>query len=624
MKNKYYTEIYLAKKSISKDEWNRIVKKIVHYVGVFRMWRFIIEIDANNIRYLLETDRRMPVMMVGVEECLFKECSKVEPLSYKNGGPRLVDSGANIADLVTEAKVKKDVEIVRVEIQVFSLNRDVQHVKAYAYELGRVLKKRRLIISSLEDLLSIDFDKNKLFFYKKVPKYLDIQKALHLLKSEIGNALFEVDTFPYLSGKYYLDINSYNFFKHSLVVGSSGSGKSKFLSLFIQRIANNPDYQMKYRVIVLDPHASLEEDIGGLTDAIVDFKTDEKSLDIFKKGDMEDNLISSSELLFDLLIGLLGDNRNPKLERLLRQCINLLLGSRKFSFNNLRKVLLDAEYRLQMIKENVQNINDSTRNFFLTDYNDFKTKYYNETIAPIIAFVDEMQLLPVFNKESDGKSLEEVVAENFLTIFSLDSEKLGKKVVKVIAGLIMKQVLELAESRRTDKEIILIVDEVAVIENPVLQKILAEARKYGLHLVLAEQYFDQVSDELKTAIFANVLNYYLFRVSKKDAEVLVHNINVKIPVDDTAEAKENMLSMLNDRECVLRLTQNGILLPAMKARTVDFESIPKKKVDILPPLVKLDAKDRELIENKKFAIDGDIQLRDLMMNQSSSKEKRRK
>ena len=44
-------------------------------------------------------------------------------------------------------------------------------------------------------------------------------------------------------------------------------------------------------------------------------------------------------------------------------------------------------------------------------------------------------------------------------------------------------------------------------------------------------------DELKNSIFANVSNYYIFRVSKLDANVLVDNFNMKIPLDDTRERK---------------------------------------------------------------------------------------
>ena len=70
---------------------------------------------------------------------------------------------------------------------------------------------------------------------------------------------------------------------------------------------------------------------------------------------------------------------------------------------------------------------------------------------------------------------------------------------------------------KVEEHIIFVVDEVAVVENPILRRFLSEARKYNVSLVLAQQYFSQISDELQKSIFANVLNYYIFRVSISDA-----------------------------------------------------------------------------------------------------------
>ena len=47
-----------------------------------------------------------------------------------------------------------------------------------------------------------------------------------------------------------------------------GTGKSKLLSLLVNNIYKNPEYKMKYKIVVIDPHSSLEEDIGGLESKI--------------------------------------------------------------------------------------------------------------------------------------------------------------------------------------------------------------------------------------------------------------------------------------------------------------------------------------------------------------------
>ena len=68
----------------------------------------------------------------------------------------------------------------------------------------------------------------------------------------------------------------------------------------------------------------------------------------------------------------------------------------------------------------------------------------------------------------------------------------------------MQQLLTIIQKQEISEHIIFIIDEVAVIENPILSRYLSEARKYNLSLILASQYFSQISNELKNSIFANI------------------------------------------------------------------------------------------------------------------------
>ena len=188
-------------------------------------------------------------------------------------------------------------------------------------------------------------------------------------------------------------------------------------------------------------------------------------------------------------------------------------------------------------------------------------------------------MLPALNENTSNISLENTLSQNYLTIFSLDQTKLGTKITKTITSLIMNQMLTLIRTKSVVEPIIFIIDEVAIIENPILTRFLSEARKYNLSLILVSQYFDQLSPNLKNAIFANTSNYYIFRTSKLDATTLVDNLNIKIPLNNTRENKIELLSNLNNRECIVRIEKNGNLLSAFKATTLNYQGIPyiKKK-----------------------------------------------
>ncbi|MCH5167731.1 MAG: ATP-binding protein [Erysipelotrichales bacterium] len=622
MKKVKYTEIFLSRKNIETKDWQNLLTLLQKYIGNFKHWKIIITINMNEIRYYAITPVELPTMLYDLNAFTFKtsELENVENLYVTL--PKVGNFDYSLIDILDKELVKNR-EIKKIEIDFFSYNNKLKSKSFIFHEKNGHMYRRRLLFANPNNLLSIDFDKNKRFFYKKTPNYLDIQKVLHLLKSDEQNSLFKIDAFPYLSGNYYLNQSNYNFAKHSLVVGSSGSGKSKLLSLMVNNLNNNIDYKLKYKVVIIDPHASLENDIGGLEDTkIIDFKSNDGMVDLFLND--KNNIVSSSELLLDLFKSLIANQYNAKLERLLRHSINLLLSIESFSFTNLRKLLLELEYRNEVVTNNKKIIPPSVYDFFLTEFNEVRTKSYNETIAPIIAFIDEMELLPVFNQDvSNCNNIADTINNNFLTIFSLDNTALGNKITKTLSGLVMQQIMQIIQSRKIDEQIILIVDEVSVVETPILLKFLAESRKYGLSLILAQQYFDQISEGLKNAIFANVINYYIFRVAKKDAITLAQNITIKLSNDTTDEAKQKLLTDLNDRECVVRINANDILLPAFKAKTVNFASIPRKKVVVEPATIKLNQEDLEIVEKKKFSINNDINLTELLLEQSSGRKNMR-
>lgn len=229
-----------------------------------------------------------------------------------------------------------------------------------------------------------------------------------------------------------------------------------------------------------------------------------------------------------------------------------------------------------------------------------------------------MEMLPVFNETNITNTLSDSIKNNYLTLFSLNRTILGDKVTKTISGLIMQQLLTLIQSHQINEHIIFVIDEVAVVENPILCRFLSEARKYNLSLILAGQYFNQISDKLKEAIFANIINYYIFRVSRMDANLLVDNLDIKIPIEDTKETKIKLLSNLNNRECIVRVSNNDILIPSFKASTVNFTSIPRviKEKDIKPSIPKIENK----APKANFTITNNINLSDILKLNSTNRK----
>lgn len=615
----YSSEIYLTKNKISKEEWQEFIQIISKYNGFLKSWNITVEIKNKEIKYHLNTNFKVPTTINNLSSFFMKEEEKCIIPSHYITLPTYYPIDASILECINYSTIKKWGTLKYITIKLRKITEEKILSKVYVYlEQNNKLIKMRMLLGIPSTLLSIDFSQNKIYAYKKVPKYLDITKIVHTLKKEKTNASLIVDTFPYLEGNHYLDNNTIDFAKHTLILGASGCGKSKYISSFIYNVYTSSPKD--YKVIMIDPHASIEEDIGGLGKTI-DFKSIEDSINLFASASTDP--VATTELTLELLKSLISDQYNAKLERVLRHAIYLLLASNNFNFNTLKKVILEIEYRNQLIKERKNKIPVSVIDFFLNDFNDLKTKSYGEAISPIISFIDEMEMIPVFNEENISSTLKETITNNFLTLFSLDKTILGDKVTKTISGFIMQQLLTLIQSHAFKEHILFVIDEVAVIENPILCRFLSEARKYNLSLILAGQYFNQISQNLREAIIANTINYYIFRISRIDASLLADSLEIKIPFNNTKSLEEqkaekiNLLSNLNNRECIVRISTNNILVPAFKAKTLDFLSIPRKKI---PKYNTENKKEESSPKEETFSFElNNINIKDILKQNSTSR-----
>ena len=105
--------------------------------------------------------------------------------------------------------------------------------------------------------LSLDFSSRSSFRKKSLPLYLDFGDCLKLFGGRDYLSLLEVDGFPFTPSSLYFSVQKLDVLKHSLIVGQTGVGKSKFLELLIKKIYALDE---NYTVILIDPHASLEKE----------------------------------------------------------------------------------------------------------------------------------------------------------------------------------------------------------------------------------------------------------------------------------------------------------------------------------------------------------------------------
>jgi energy-coupling factor transporter ATP-binding protein EcfA2 len=264
-------------------------------------------------------------------------------------------------------------------------------------------------------LLAVNFRENEKYGYKKTSRHLDIKKALHILKSNETGAFLEVETYPYLQQNAYLDLVSYDFDKHSFIVGASGSGKSKMIGLMVDRLLKSP-MASQYRIVVIDPHASLEEDLRDLPGAnVLNFRSNEASTGLFAEGNTD--ISASTELTVTLFQSLLGSHYIPELERVLRYSLTVLMTAQVMTLQNLRRFLTDESYRISVLSHVQAYIPASAASYFANEYAIAQAQKHAEVLLPILELIDEIDLRAHASGAEQASSLAHVVGENPLTVF---------------------------------------------------------------------------------------------------------------------------------------------------------------------------------------------------------------
>lgn len=581
---KYWFEAYLQKSTLDGDMWNKTLRALLLYVGIARTVKVIMHIDGNTVHYYFGANKNLSGLSNKLEKITLRPVDPTILSSLFTVKPeRLVIAvpGGNILDIREKYELKRGKLLNWAIFSMKSVGDSVYTRTNLLFDNsdGTYGVSTKHMLSTPGQLIAINFRENEKYDYVRRSKHLDIQKSLHMLRSEPSGAIFNVNTFPYLSSGGYLPLASYDFDRHSFIVGGSGSGKSKFISLFVDRLLKSP-FASQYRIVVIDPHASLEGDIGGYADTnVINFRNSNDSTELFSSTDAD--ISAATELTGTLFESLLGKNYSAQVERILRFGMRILMTAQVMSLDNLRRLLIDDEYRKGILEHVNEHISENVVNYFNNDFIKLRDTDYQTSIFPIIELIDEIQVQPALsNKHKQASSLAKVINSNRLTLFSLNKIGMGDKVIKAVSGLLIQQLFLLAQARTFNEKIILIIDEVSVIQNPTIAQILAEARKYNLYVFLSQQYFGQIDDKLQNAIFSNVSNYYVFKVSEHDARLLEGNITMELPKKMLMEAtrvlnKEEdlrvpILTDQDPRDCVVRVSSGGKLLPALKARTMDF------------------------------------------------------
>jgi type IV secretory pathway TraG/TraD family ATPase VirD4 len=329
---------------------------------------------------------------------------------------------------------------------------------------------------------------------------------------------------------------------HICILGRTGTGKSTL----IQTMAGH-DIQAGQGVAVIDPHGDLAE---AILDAVPESRIDD--VVYFNPADLEhpiafnpleDVLPDARFLVASGMISVLKKSWSefwgPRLEHILRNSLLTLLEYPGATLLDLPKLLTNEQFRMVVLRS-VKH--PEVRDFWFLEFAKYSVWMRSEAVSPILNKVGQfLSNLPLRNvvgqRTKSSLDFRKIMDEGQVLVVNLAKGKIGEDNCSLLGAMLVTKI-HLAAISRADlpeqerRSFYLFVDEYPNFVTLSFADILAESRKYGLHLALASQQLITIEERLRLAILGNVGTLISFRVGVDDAELLAAEFAPVFSVED--------------------------------------------------------------------------------------------
>lgn len=290
---------------------------------------------------------------------------------------------------------------------------------------------------------------------------------------------------------------------HSFICASTGSGKSELMRVLFHRMVEQYN---QYVYVLIDPHGSLAESVkrlksvGGNPDRVVYIEPFLKNgftptFNPFQIKDTSDkNVTFTAEQIISAIEDTLnreGGNLSEVQINMLEKCVYMLLYKKTATILDLVAILKAEE---SILKE--ANQYDPT--FFSDEY----AKHSNRTRKALLDRIERFLNAPILRNLLGGKStfdLEKILnTKGKILIVNLGE---ASEITQVTFGkYLFASIKSVIRKRKKNQGIptFLLADEVASIMSGSWEYALSQLRGFGLHLVMATQYINQLGDHAET------------------------------------------------------------------------------------------------------------------------------
>jgi len=256
-----------------------------------------------------------------------------------------------------------------------------------------------------------------------------------------------------------------------------------------------------------------------------------------------------------------------KLEYILRYCFLTLLDQPQASFENVSELLLDKEYRNQCL---TQVSSKQVRQFWIKEY----PQYSKGDILPVLNKIGSFISIPILKKilvdNTEQISLRKIMDEKKILLVNLSKGSLGMDGANLLGSFLLTALSSAAFTRIDTKEenrepFFVYLDEFQNYTTQSLVNMFAELRKFRLGFVIAHQYLNQLSVDIKNSVLGNVGTIICFKLGQQDAKYMSGEFYPIFQAYDFVHLKHYHI--------YLKLLINGGSPRAFSAKTIQVKDI---------------------------------------------------
>jgi hypothetical protein len=285
-------------------------------------------------------------------------------------------------------------------------------------------------------------------------------------------------------------------------------------------------------VAVIDPHGELADKVTAMipsnriNDVVVFDPSDTNhpvSFNMLEVKSPEQRPLVASGLV-GVFKKMYAESWGPRLEYILRNCILALTEFEGATLLGIPRMLVDPLYRDKVVEQITDPV---VKAFWVDEFANMSEKLRTEAISPIQnkvgQFLSSSIIRNILGQPKSSIDIRFAMDTQKIFIVNLSKGKIGEDNSSLLGSMLITK-FQLDAMSRADieaedrKDFYLYVDEFQNFATDSFATILSEARKYKLNLVMANQYVQQMEEEVMFAVFGNVGSLVTFQVGFDDAE----------------------------------------------------------------------------------------------------------